>query len=711
MKKRKTDQAKLELWQERLKSNGAAWAVQTGKMEHREALYRGCREMRPLVARDRKRDGEPMEAVHVRNIVFENIEAEISSTIPQPKVTPKRKEDEGLAQKIEDFLRNELDRMQFEEMNDQQERTVNIQGGGGFLVEWDNNQRSHKTVGELAVGLIHPKELVPQDGVYKSVRDMDYFILKLPQTKAYIKRRYGVDVSLEPESEPDIKGAGQETGTAEDLVTQYIGYYKNERGGIGLYSWVNDIELENLEDYQARRLPRCAKCGAVKPAPGQVMQFDPGDDALELAPEEETVLAPELAAALLAGEEGTPLARSLAFESQAALAASHQPREYEEGACPFCGAGEWEEGEEDFEEFYFPVTTAAGREIPGLRVETDETGAPYLAPTKVPFYKPDVFPLILQKNVSVYGQLLGNSDVDVIEDQQNTTNRMSKKIIDKLVKAGTRITLPDRADLRTDPEDGERWFLQNASDKAMIGTYDFTGNIEPDLAYLAEVYEEARQMLGITDSFQGRSDSTAQSGKAKQFAAAQSAGRLESKRVMKNAAYANLFEVMFKMWLAYADEPRPVVSTNSRGESEYGIISRYDFLEQDESGTWYWNDQFLFSVDTSSELATNRQSMWQEVRQDLQTGAYGDPSSLETLVIFWTKMESLHYPGAKATKQVMEERLRQQQEQQAAMMRLAQQKQTEAAAQAQAAQEAEAVRSTIQQAQQDAAEAAREGPA
>ena len=65
-------------------------------------------------------------------------------------------------------------------------------------------------------------------------------------------------------SEPEVKTSdGGET--ADDMVTQYIAYYRNEDGGIGIYSWVNDIELEDIEDYQARRLPRCTQCGAVKP--------------------------------------------------------------------------------------------------------------------------------------------------------------------------------------------------------------------------------------------------------------------------------------------------------------------------------------------------------------------------------------------------------------------------------------------------------------
>ena len=31
---------------------------------------------------------------------------------------------------------------------------------------------------------------------------------------------------------------------------------------------------------------------------------------------------------------------------------------------------------------------------------------------------------------------------------------------------------------------------------------------------------------------------------------------------------------------------------------------------------------------------------------NLQTGAFGDPQSLSTLILFWRKMNLLHYPGA-----------------------------------------------------------------
>lgn len=607
---------KLREWQERLSQSDSRWSAEVEKMNERESIYNGLRTMTPLVPGDTHRDGTKKKTSHVRNITFENIESQVSSAIPQPKVTPRRKKDEHLANVIEHFLRNELDRLPFEAINDLAERTVPIQGGVGFLVEWDNTKRTSTTVGEVNVTLIHPKQFAPQPDVYTSIADMDYFIVKVPTTKGCIERRYGVVLETEGESEPDIRGG--DGSTSEENLTLYMGYALNDHGGIDRYTWVNDTELESLEDYQARRQPVCERCGKVKPLAGQ-----------------------EVNGSVYAG-----------------------------GACPWCGGKKWDERVQDFEELRVPVHRSDGTFLGG----TEAAGEP----TKIPFYRPDCYPIVLQRSVSVYGQLLGNSDVDMIRDQQNTSNRIEQKIIDRLMKAGTRITLPDRADLRTDPEDSERWYIGDPRAKSLIDVYDFSGNLQYELTYLAQVYEEARQIIGITDSFQGRRDATATSGKAKEFSAAQAAGRLESKRVMKNAAYAELFEVMFKFWLAYSDEPRPVTYKDSTGETVYEEFNRYDFLEIGEDGEWHWNDQFLFSCDTSAPLASNREAMWQETRQNLQTGAFGDPTDIETLILFWAKMEELHYPGAGQTKKHLEEkaqRAEEMQRMQAEMQRMQQEMQ------------------------------------
>lgn len=690
------DKQKLRIWQERLDRNESQYDGELGRMDARERQYAGGKDIRPMVKLERMH-----KTPHVRNISAELVEAQVNSSIPQPKVTAQREKDQRLAKIIEDMLRNELDRMPFEQINDMMERTVPIQGGGIYLLEWDNTLRSHTTIGELAVSAMHPKQVIPQDGVYTGIEDMDYIFLKVPQTKEYILRRYGVDVSRESESDPDVKSADGETA-ADDMVTQIMAFYRNEKGGIGLYSWVNNTELEDLEDYQARRLRRCKVCGAVEPMDAQSMETRvlengmlpgmPGMPGAEDWKEEDLEDREEM--------EG-PETLGMAEERAAAMGGGR-------AVCPYCGAAEWEDAEEDYQEVWLDIQKSDGSVIPGMHVEpvvseteVDENGLPLVfdqqVPTKVPYYKPNIYPVILQKNVSVFGKFLGDSDLDKIESQQNTTNRIEGKIIEKLVKSGSYITLPDEASIRVDSEDMKIIRPGSAAAKALIDVYNMQASIEYDMVYLNQVYEEARQEIGITDSFQGRKDTTATSGKAKEFAAAQSAGRLESKRVMKDAAYAALFEAMFKFKLAYADEPRPVVSRDMNGNPLYETFNKYDFLEKDDAGNWYWNDNFIFGCDTSAPLANNREAMWQETRMNLQTGAFGDPTSLETLILFWSKMDMLHYPGAGETKRYLEERLRAQQQAMAA-----QQMQQ----QAQPGMEAAMISGVLQRAQQDAKAAA-----
>ena len=207
--------------------------------------------------------------------------------------------------------------------------------------------------------------------------------------------------------------------------------------------------------------------------------------------------------------------------------------------------------------------------------------------------------------------------------------------------------------------------MEDPAQKSMIDAISMQPDISKDMAYISYTYQAMREQIGITDSFQGRADRTATSGTAKEFSAAQAAGRLESKRVMKNAAYADLFEVMFKFLLAYSDEPRPMVYKDPKGTRQYGVFDKMDFLKYDDAGEPYWDDEFLFSVDQTAPLAGNREALWQEARANLEKGCFGNPTEYQTLVMFWTIMEGLHYPLATEIKQQMEQRLQEQQMQMA----------------------------------------------
>lgn len=626
----------LTTWQEKFRLARDAYAAEQERMKRREALLNGSHEiLTPSGERAKK------QATHVRNVCFEIVETQVDSNIPQPKVTAVRQEDEEKAKLIEDLLRNLLDRLPMERINDAAERICPTQGGYGLLVDWDSTAAGRGWMGALKVSLLHPRKIIPQDGIYQ-VADMDYIFLEEAQTKRQIRERFGVDVSAENEEEPEARALDAGPSAADELVTLRTAYYRNRRGGIGRFRWVNDVALEDLEDYQARRVQVCKTCGV------------PGD-----------------------GVE-----------------------------CRYCGGVRFREELQEYEELTDDLETAAGLVIPAESPVRDEYGQPVMrdveAPrlmeplmgetallpgmmpwgipgvysvrqktvmeeTKIPYYKPCVFPVVLRKNVSASGRFLGGSDIDAIEDQQNTLNKIGTKVNEKVLGGGSFVTLPKGMGRFQTDQDNRVLEVESPAALSCIRTFNTQVDISQDMARSQEVYEEARQIIGITDSLQGRRDPTATSKVAKEFAASQAAGRLESKRVMKNALFQDLFEVLFKFMLAYADEPRPVISYNERGEKEYKVFDRHDFLYQDEAGAWKYNTDFLFSCDSSAPLAANREAMWQECRMNFESGALGNTKELSTLVRFWSQMEVLHYPMAESIHKELQEELEHQREMQRSM--------------------------------------------
>ena len=82
---------KLELWQERLDIANREFSGQVKRMDERELIYNGEKKLKPLVEGDTENRTGTGKTSHVRNIVFENVESMVSSSIPAPKVTPRRR--------------------------------------------------------------------------------------------------------------------------------------------------------------------------------------------------------------------------------------------------------------------------------------------------------------------------------------------------------------------------------------------------------------------------------------------------------------------------------------------------------------------------------------------------------------------------------------------------------------------------------------------
>lgn len=281
---------------------------------------------------------------------------------------------------------------------------------------------------------------------------------------------------------------------------------------------------------------------------------------------------------------------------------------------------------------------------------------------KIPYYVFNEYPIIVHKNIAIINNVLGLSDVDMIKDQQNDLSIYMAKIREKLLKGGSVVTKSKKTRFDASNDEFKIVEFDNPAEAQMFNVSSLQPNVNNDINLLEMNYTIGRQTLGITDSFQGRADRTATSGKAKNIAVAQTKGRLESKKAMKDFAFSKLFEKMFKMILAFTDEQVPYVEEQSDGKKEYKWFDKRFFVEQDKNGKFYYDDMFVFSVDVARTLANDRQAMWQETRSNFEAGAYGDPTALDTLVMYWTTMNKLHYPCAPDALKLLEARQAQQQE-------------------------------------------------
>ncbi len=578
---------KLLNWQAKYDDAKSKYSVELSEMETNESYYEGDRHVKTNANKGYGMANKM--AVNVRNISYELIESQVDTSVPMPKVTAIHAEDAELARKVEQFLENELRILRFKELNDLQERIVPTQGGDFFLTEWDNTKGYHCNIGDLAVTTIHPRNVIPQPGVV-DVEKMDYIFTRTAQTKEYVKRRFDKDVSLEEETDPNIRDGV----ASEDIVTVVTAYYKNENGGIGLFRWCGDVILEDMDDYQARQMEVCEKCGLPK-----------SNDSDECS----------------------------------------------------CGSKKFKKTTDKMEKIkVFKDVTILNAMTGEMETQQKEEEV------EVPYYKPDSFPIVLRKNISRDRHLLGYSDVQVIADQQDTIKKLGSQINEKLLMGGSYITLPSGVGLDTTDEQFKVIRIDSPAKKALIDVITAQADCSQDRICLEENYQWAKSSLGITDSFQGKYDSSALSGTAKQYSINQAAGRLESKRIMKNEAYSHLYELMFKFALAYADQPIPVITKDEDGAMVYSHFDKKDFLKMDAAEQFYWNDEFIFETDPTSTLLVNREAMWNQADMKLQSGAFGALGDLETNYLYWLEQERNSYPHAGEIKAVIEQRIEKQKE-------------------------------------------------
>ena len=301
--------------------------------------------------------------------------------------------------------------------------------------------------------------------------------------------------------------------------------------------------------------------------------------------------------------------------------------------------------ENDIEEIYNPYDV--GETDDESEKEHYESRVFLTAGTKIPFYKITQLPFIPRPAISSLDNIYGTSEVKVTLESQDAINKLLTKALEKTMKSGTILTKPEKLKIGDSDDTIKVLSVRTTEEAAMVQSRPVVADTSQDLVMAATLYESGKASSGVTESFQGAKDSSATSGKAKQYAAVMTAGRIESLRVMKSAAFAGLYELVLKYLLAFSDEPRKFVRVLPNGSQKEEVWNKYMFLDKDKYGNIYYRDDLRFDSDPASTLSQNRAQMWQETQDKFVQGAFGNPADPRVLELFWNIMDSLQYPLAK----------------------------------------------------------------
>ena len=488
------------------------------------------------------------------------------------------------------------------------ERLSYIYGGSVWLIEWDNSIKTHNTVGDVKISCLSPTRFVGQPNIY-DIKDMEYCFITFETTKEDIVRKYGVSLEVADDTE-------SEESADDKTATLYVCYYKNAEDKVCEYIWSSDTELLDIEDYYARKRRICKHCGKRE----ELCACENADDSFyELQNEDYEELERDI---VQADGNIIPAMSEVIKDGQVVFETQKQQVLEADGSMAF----------DDMGGGFAPLMV--------------DVQVPKMEKTRLPFFTPNILPVVIRKNTSEEDSLLGQSDCEFIRPQQQALHKIESRILQKTLGSGVYPIVPESFTGDLDNSIFQKVFKANPNTYAQYGRLDLSVDISRDIAEADRIYDHAKRILGITDSYQGQYDSSAQSGRAKQLQIQQAAGRLDSKRQMKNAAYSEIDQIIFQYYLAYADEPRPATYRDAQGNLQNYLFNRYDFIERDEAGEYYYNDQYLFRTDATIDIEKSRELLWQENRQNFQSGAYGDPSLPQTQLIFWQNMEKAHYPWA-----------------------------------------------------------------
>lgn len=266
----------------------------------------------------------------------------------------------------------------------------------------------------------------------------------------------------------------------------------------------------------------------------------------------------------------------------------------------------------------------------------------------IPYYVPTDFPIIIRKNTLSDMTVLGGSDCERIRSQQQAINKVESRILQKLLRSGVTPIMPEGTAITlSNAVFGQIIKTRPGESIDSYGKIDTTPDISQDIEEADRLYDQAKRVLGISDALQGLDATTSESGYARQLKIARASSRLETKKRMKHLAYSKIYELIFKHYLAFADEPRRFAYRDTLGRMHFTEFNRLDFIECDKDGSYYYDDSYLFTVDNNADAQYQSEVLWEINLTNLERGTLGDKDSPTTLMRYWQLQDKAHFPYAR----------------------------------------------------------------
>ena len=246
----KNEAQRLEFFKALYQCAENSYAQQLEDFDRAMKQYKGSTEI----------DGSDEAAITVRNITYEIVESQVSSSIPSPKAdAASYSEKRGRnATSIERLCRSIRSRLPFEEMNDMDERYTYIYGGSVWYIDWDNTSEYMGEVGGVRVECLSPCDFIPQPNIYE-IDDMEYCFLKFITTRSELTRQYGIPEDMTDLADFEFEYDGDVD--ASDTVKVITCFYRDEDGEIGRFIFSGDLTLSDLPRYYGRKKNVCVECG------------------------------------------------------------------------------------------------------------------------------------------------------------------------------------------------------------------------------------------------------------------------------------------------------------------------------------------------------------------------------------------------------------------------------------------------------------------